>query len=221
MKRLLILLLATSLVVTLTIGLPFVSQANFPFTVYDQDRPGWESAVVVYDEEFFTDAILNPGVSVVSTVGYVDTTNELWHDALECPAGTTSTIWQFATPIRGFGGNWDPGVPGGPGARIAVAVNGSWVSVGEISENYTGEFWGFVSTAPFSQVLLIAGSNCGSAVRETYELDNMVYAPYIAVEVGGEVYPVDKLNILAPWIALAAALIIGTTVAVRRRRAQS
>lgn len=45
--------------------------------------------------------------------------------------------------------------------------------------------------------------------------------PIPPVEVGGEVYPVDKLNILAPWIALTAALIIGTAVAVRRRRAQS
>ena len=40
------------------------------------------------------------------------------------------------------------------------------------------------------------------------------------VEVGGEVYLVDKLNILAPWVALATVLIIGTTVVMRRRRAR-
>jgi len=36
-------------------------------------------------------------------------------------------------------------------------------------------------------------------------------------------YPLTLLvmGILAPWIALTAALIIGTAVAVRRRRAQS
>ena len=45
--------------------------------------------------------------------------------------------------------------------------------------------------------------------------------PMPPVEVGGEVYPINKLSILAPWVALAAALIIGTAVAVRRRRAQS
>jgi len=39
------------------------------------------------------------------------------------------------------------------------------------------------------------------------------------VEVGGEVYPVDKLTILAPWIVLVAALLVGTSIAVRRRRA--
>jgi len=41
------------------------------------------------------------------------------------------------------------------------------------------------------------------------------------VEVGGQVYPLNKLAILAPWIVLAAALILGGAVAVRRRRTQS
>jgi hypothetical protein len=45
--------------------------------------------------------------------------------------------------------------------------------------------------------------------------------PIIPVEVGGEVYPINKLSILAPWVALVAALIIGTVVVVRRRRAPS
>ncbi len=41
------------------------------------------------------------------------------------------------------------------------------------------------------------------------------------IEVGGDVYPVNKAAILAPWIALIAVIIAGTTIAVRRRRAQS
>jgi hypothetical protein len=40
------------------------------------------------------------------------------------------------------------------------------------------------------------------------------------VEVGGEVYLVDKLNILAPWVALTTVLIIGAAVVMRRRRAR-
>jgi len=44
-------------------------------TVYPNDRSGWEKAVGIYEEEFFTDAILNPGVSVVSEYpGHIDTT---------------------------------------------------------------------------------------------------------------------------------------------------
>ena len=42
-----------------------------------------------------------------------------------------------------------------------------------------------------------------------------------ATPVGGEAYPVNKLAILAPWIALAAAIIAGATIFMRRRRAQS
>jgi hypothetical protein len=41
------------------------------------------------------------------------------------------------------------------------------------------------------------------------------------VEVGGEVYPVNRLSILAPWIALAAAIIVSASIVVRRCRAQS
>jgi len=39
--------------------------------------------------------------------------------------------------------------------------------------------------------------------------------------VGGEVYSVDKLAVLAPWLALAAALIAGSTMVIRKHRAQS
>ncbi len=168
-------LFAAMMMVSVLAVVPVVSAT---VTVYPGDRPGWESAVCVYEEEFFTDATLNPGVSVVTEYpGYVDTTKGVWWDKLVCPAyGLTTTTWQFATPLDGFGGNWDPGVPGGPGARIAVAIDGSWVSVGEIPETYTGQFWGFVSTEQFSAVRLSPGSNCNGAWCETYELDNMVYS---------------------------------------------
>jgi PKD repeat protein len=39
------------------------------------------------------------------------------------------------------------------------------------------------------------------------------------VEVGGAVYPVNQFAMLAPWLALAAVSIVGTTIAIRRRRA--
>ena len=44
--------------------------------------------------------------------------------------------------------------------------------------------------------------------------------PYPPPPVGGEAYPVNKLAILAPWIALVMAIIAGATVVWRRRRAQ-
>lgn len=42
----------------------------------------------------------------------------------------------------------------------------------------------------------------------------------IAPPVGGEAYPVNKASLLAPWIALIAAIITGTTIIWRRHRAQ-
>jgi hypothetical protein len=42
-----------------------------------------------------------------------------------------------------------------------------------------------------------------------------------APPVGGEAYPVNKISLLAPWIALAAAIIAGATIFMRRRRAES
>jgi hypothetical protein len=35
---------------------------------------------------------------------------------------------------------------------------------------------------------------------------------------GGEAHPVNKLAILAPWIALAAAIIAGASLVMLRRR---
>ena len=40
------------------------------------------------------------------------------------------------------------------------------------------------------------------------------------VGVGGEAYPVSKLGILAPWLALVAAIMAGAAIFMRRRRAQ-
>jgi len=39
--------------------------------------------------------------------------------------------------------------------------------------------------------------------------------------VGGTAYPENMLTILAPWIAIGAAIIAGATIFIRRRRAQS
>ena len=181
MKNILIVAIAFAFCVSafLTPALQSEVEASTPtITLYADDWSGWEGAVGVYEEEFFTDATLNPGVSVISEYpGYVDTTKGVWWDKLVCPAyGQTTTTWHFSTPIYGFGGNWDPGVPGGPGAHIAVSIDGSWVNVGEIPNTYMGQFWGFVSSEPFDSVCLSPGSYCNGAWCETYELDNMVYS---------------------------------------------
>ena len=189
--------------------------ASAVFTVYN-NRPGWESAVGTYAEEFFTDATLNPGVSVVSTYpGYIDTVKGVWWDKLVVPGQTyrqdvsgqdvpaSTTTWQFAAPIVGFGGNWDLANPEDPGAGIAVSVGG--VLIDKIPNTYAGEFWGFVSTDPFSSVLLKSGLDWYDNVMwaETYELDNMVYSAPIP----------------APGAVLLGSIGVSLVGWLRRRRA--
>jgi hypothetical protein len=50
---------------------------------------------------------------------------------------------------------------------------------------------------------------------------NIVVPKVALVCVGGEVYPVNKLAMLVPWIALGVAIIAGTIIAMRRRSAQN
>ena len=148
-------------------------------------------------------------------------TSDLRWDRLIEPAGTTTTTWIFADPIYAFGGNWDLAGPGGPGSSIAVLINGSWVSVDTIPNTYTGEFWGFVSDEEFTQVLLQSGGD-PYGWAETYELDNMVYAVNQPSEppppaVGGDVFPVNKMALTAPWIALGVIILAGGVYLIRRR----
>jgi hypothetical protein len=190
-------LIAIVLAVTMLASISGVAMANPTTTVYADDQAGWEAAAGMWETEDFTDAILNPGVSVTSGMGYVDVVNGLWWDRLTCPDyGLTTTTWTFADPIYAFGGTWNPGVPGDPGAAIAVSMDGaSWVYVGEIPETYINQFWGFVSDVPFTQVLLGPGSECNGAWCETYEMDNMVYSVQ-------EVLSFDK-SFNVEWASLA------------------
>lgn len=42
-----------------------------------------------------------------------------------------------------------------------------------------------------------------------------------APPVGGEAFPIGKLSVLAPWIALGAAIVAGAAIFVRRRQVRS
>ena len=59
---------------------------------------------------------------------------------------------------------------------IAVHVDGTSTLVGNISNTYDGEFWGFVSDTYFTSIVLDEGPTQSNS-RETYTLDNMVWAP--------------------------------------------
>lgn len=177
MKKLIAIVLAVML---LTMGAG-VALANPAVTVYANDRPGWESAVCgVYEEEFFTDATLNPGVSVVSTVGYVHSAG-YWWDRVDDgdwygDGIVRDTTWSFAAPIMAWGGTFDAAGPGGPGSSIKVElIDGTPVDVGIIPNTTAGTFWGFVSDQPFVKVHLKDAALIAGAC-ETYTMDDMVYS---------------------------------------------
>lgn len=172
MKKLITLCLVLPVVFTIT-GFQTLVYAGGGVLVYT-DRAAWEAAAGSYQEEFFTDAILNSGVSVVSDNGLVDTVNGVWWDVVEL--GQATTTWHFAHPITTFGGYWDLAGPGGPGSGINVYIDGSPV-VAEWENTLSGDFRGFIAGPSFSNVRLTATSL--EAGVETYELDNMVYSTII------------------------------------------
>ncbi len=150
------------------------ANASPTFTIYT-DRPAWETAVNgVYWEEDFEDLTLHPDiVSIVpSTPLYASISGGVWNDKIDDDYGP-STI-TFVNPMYAFGGNWDLSVAL-PGTGIAVHVDGTSTYVGDIPNTYAGEFWGFVSDTHFTSIVLDEGATQDS--RETYTLDNMVWAP--------------------------------------------
>ena len=168
------------LIIVCAIASFFACSANAAVTVYT-DRLAWEAAVGNYMEEFFDDAVFDPDVSVVTVNGLVQAgsgvlgPDNVWWDRVipaADPCGPAETTWSFATPLLGFGANWDLAGPGGSGTGIALSLDG-YVLATEIVNSTQGGFFGVISTTPFDAVLVAAGTDpIGWA--ETYEMDNMV-----------------------------------------------
>ena len=67
----------------------------------------------------------------------------------------------------------------------------------------------------YHAIVLSSGQNV-----QDVDFGNQYIGEPPVTEVGGEVYPVDRLAILIPGLTLAAILIVGTAVVMRRRRAR-
>jgi hypothetical protein len=113
-------------------------------------------------------------VSYISSESGIINPNGYYQDVLQAASqNEPMTTWSFIPQIKGYGGNWTLGGPGGSGNYLRVYINDLGYYVGDISNSYNGEFWGFVSDTPFTSVLLKGGTGTN---QQTYHLDDMVYS---------------------------------------------
>ena len=63
----------------------------------------------------------------------------------------------------------------------------------------------------------ISANEAGTGPTTVHEYTD-VGAANGEIEVGGNVYPINQIALLAPWLALAVAIMAGVTLVVRRRR---
>jgi len=145
-------------------------------TVYT-DKTEWENALGrLFLTESFVDDLLNIGVSFGSTEsGHINPAQECYQDVLASESqNEPMTTWSFVPQITAYGGNWVLGGPGGSGNTLRIYITDLSFYVGAIPNNYSGEFWGFISDVPFNSVRLVGGAGTH---QQNYRLDDMVYAP--------------------------------------------
>ena len=87
-------------------------------------------------------------------------------------------------------------------------VNGTVVNITATPDAY----WNFVNWTGD-----VADPN-STSTNVTVDANKTVTANFAKVPTGGEAYPVNKLAILAPWIALGMAIMAGASVLMLRRR---
>jgi hypothetical protein len=177
------------------------------FTFYT-DQSAFADAVGSYTVEDFEDLRAAPGFGRPTTDGgYVD--DGLGHDQVRRSGDDTQFYFLF--DVGAFGAFWDM-TPLGPGLGLELTIltgAGPVLVPRQIPNTYTGGFWGFTSTLPFTQVDIRAGTQRDDHVEtETYTLDDLHFAAWSEPEIVPE--PATLL-LLASGLAGVAAL------AVRRR----
>jgi hypothetical protein len=149
------------------------------FTIYDGSVNAsaefqWEAACGGPGHfliQSFDSTTLNPGVSLTTVNGVINTTDDRFDDVV-APGGA-STTWSFTPQVHGLGGFFNLAGPGGQGTGINVYADGNFV--GLISNVLAGQFWGFLSTDTFTNILFIGDGQGGG--QETYTLDDLHYCP--------------------------------------------
>ena len=155
-------------------------------TITYADKEEWANSLSsLFLTEGFTDDDLNFGVEFTSSEsGHVNPALGYYQDVLASESqNEPMTTWTFGRDITAYGGNWTLGGPGGSGNSLLVYIDGQPTSVGYISNSYNGGFWGFISDTPVTSVTLVGGSGLH---QQNYRLDDMVYSPYPAPMLSGD-----------------------------------
>jgi len=101
-----------------------------------------------------------------------------------------------------------------------LAANGGYY----ISHGLTASGGGIRSSQGYLTQDIIGQSAAGGSNSEHYTLYAGFYNPFQPppmspeeVAVGGEVYPITRTALLAPWLVVAVAIVAGGIILVRRR----
>lgn len=145
--------------------------ANASFITFT-DRAAWETAVNgTFSQETFDSA--SPTGFTIEQVGSghsIGISDGVLYD--RTVLDTTYSDYHFDTLINAFGANWDLR-PGDAGQGLQLFAGGNIITP-EIANDYSGGFFGLVSTTAFNLVSVHSGSYSGFA--ETYGVDNVVFA---------------------------------------------
>lgn len=141
--------------------------ANAAFTAYG-DETSWAAAAgAPVQVEDFNDGVAND--FTITTIGSGHSTFGIsggqLNDRVVLNEGTTT--FTFTQAINSFAANWDL-TPGGAGQGLQLFVDGALAAT--VDHNFSGQFFGFVSTTSFKTLTIQAGLQPG--VAETYSMDN-------------------------------------------------
>lgn len=124
--------------------------------------------------ENFEDTTLVPGLSITEVGGAGTIALGVYGNIVDADVPRYQ-IFTFAPGMMGFGGWFDLAGPGGAGTEIDVYINDNSQFVFTIPNTAAGQFYGFATDAPFTQVLL--QDHQGPGVQETYEIVDLAVAP--------------------------------------------
>lgn len=172
-KKLSMALLGVTLMGFLVTATAKTAQA-FSLAVYT-DKAEWQKALngQPFQTETFDESSLQPNIHVTSTTGTIKAGS--WEDQVS-KQPLQVTQWQFTQPLFAWGANFNLS-PNDPGAGVTVIVKqllGNQHKSNEIPNTYSGDFWGLVADEDFNTVNFEVGTQ--NIYRETYTMDNMVYA---------------------------------------------